>query len=389
MSELLRTMIPPSWMPWSCNNFRLSSCSALARVTGTPLFSRSYSHSAASSQEACSRPTDSAHRPFSEFLASAYSPRIFKILSTHYLYSTIPIITSVELWQIAFVSIRTTPIELFRNAFALPWVELVWPCSRRLSHGLWPCSTPDWYYPTQNRPLRNSSNLGFGHQAQPIQYAEHVESPAANFGIPSIVRTCAVLQLCSLYTFSSRFVNVIAHRSGGAPIHPYIPTRHAPTMSGQQKLTKKQKKALAFRDRKGKGKPQSFDDLDDVPVDENQDCAEVELDAEADDVEAPAGRKAGAKKGAAQDAEALGDGDRGKGKKRKREEKPEGDEEAKEDGAGEKNTKKKRKGADGAGVAAGDAVGEDAKKADSKKPQGKQRFILFVGECQAGHTGAL
>lgn len=40
MSELLRTMIPPSWMPWSCNNFRLSSCSALARVTGTPLFSR-------------------------------------------------------------------------------------------------------------------------------------------------------------------------------------------------------------------------------------------------------------------------------------------------------------------------------------------------------------
>lgn len=162
-------------------------------------------------------------------------------------------------------------------------------------------------------------------------------------------------------------------------------------MSGQQKLTKKQKKALAFRDRKGKGKPQSFDDLDDVPVDENQDRAEVELGAEADAVEAPAGRAPGAKKGAAQDAEALGDGDRGKGKKRKREEKPEGDEEAKEDGAGEKKTKKKRKGADGAGVAAGDAVEEDkeeGKKEEGKKAQGKQRFILFVGEYQAGRIGA-
>lgn len=145
-------------------------------------------------------------------------------------------------------------------------------------------------------------------------------------------------------------------------------------------MTKKQKKAHAFRDRKGKGKPQSFDDLDDVPVDENQDRAEVEL--------APAGRKADAKKGAAQDAEALGDGDRGKGKKRKREEKPDGDAEAKEDGAGEKKTKKKRKGADGAGVAAGDAVKEGAKE-DTKKAQAKQRFILFVGEFQAGHTGAL
>lgn len=142
-------------------------------------------------------------------------------------------------------------------------------------------------------------------------------------------------------------------------------------MSGQQKLTKKQKKALAFRDRKGKGKPQSFDDLDDVPVDENQDRAEVELGAEADVVEAPAGRKASAKKGAAQDAEALGDGDRGKGKKRKREEKPDGDEEAKEDGAGEKKTKKKRKGADGAGVASGDAVEEDGKE-ESKKEEGKK-----------------
>lgn len=166
-------------------------------------------------------------------------------------------------------------------------------------------------------------------------------------------------------------------------------------MSGQQKLTKKQKKALAFRDRKGKGKPQSFDDLDDVPVDENQDRAEVELGAETDAVEAPAGRAPGAKKGVAQDAEALGDGDRGKGKKRKREEKPEGDEEAqaKEDDAGEKKTKKKRKGADGAGVAAGDAVEEskkeEGKKEEGKKAQGKQRFILFVGKLQTVCIGAL
>ncbi|KAH9846855.1 hypothetical protein C2E23DRAFT_743270 [Lenzites betulinus] len=148
-----------------------------------------------------------------------------------------------------------------------------------------------------------------------------------------------------------------------------------------QKLTKKQKKALAFRERKGKGKSNSFDDLDnDVPVDENQDRAEAEVDEEAGAVEAPAGRAPGAKKGAAPDAEALGDG--GKGKKRKREEGPvDGDGE----GAKETKPKKKRKGADGAGVAAGDAAeAEGEAKEDGKKV--KQRYILFVGNLKYNTT---
>jgi nucleolar protein 6 len=45
-----------------------------------------------------------------------------------------------------------------------------------------------------------------------------------------------------------------------------------------QKLTKKQKKALAFRERKGKSKHILKDDDEggDVPIDENQDLAEME-----------------------------------------------------------------------------------------------------------------
>ncbi|KAI0639656.1 hypothetical protein C8Q77DRAFT_1152619 [Trametes polyzona] len=145
---------------------------------------------------------------------------------------------------------------------------------------------------------------------------------------------------------------------------------------GTQKLTKKQKKALAFRERKGKGKAKSFDDLDnDVPVEENQDLAEVQVGEEAAAVEAPAGRAKDAKKAGAPDADAVEGGN--KGKKRKRE-----DEAAAVDGEGAKEQqqkpKKKRKGADGAGVAAGDA-GEGAKQEGKKV---KQRYILFVGNLK-------
>ncbi|KAI0332024.1 hypothetical protein GY45DRAFT_1321573 [Cubamyces sp. BRFM 1775] len=142
-----------------------------------------------------------------------------------------------------------------------------------------------------------------------------------------------------------------------------------------QKLTKKQKKALAFRERKGKGKAKSFDELDnDVPVEENQDLAEVQDGEEADPVEAPAGRAPDAKKGGAEDAEVLDGGK--KGKKRKRED---GDgQEQQQEGAKEQKSKK-RKGADGQGVDAGDTADGESK-GDGKKQ--KQRYILFVGNLK-------
>ncbi|KAI9060551.1 hypothetical protein FKP32DRAFT_1655868 [Trametes sanguinea] len=150
-------------------------------------------------------------------------------------------------------------------------------------------------------------------------------------------------------------------------------------MSAAQKLTKKQKKALAFRERKGgkgKGKAKSFDELDnDVPVEENQDLAEAEVDAAAGAVEAQTGRAPGAEEGGAQDEGAV-ERAAGKGKKRKREE---GDGQDGE-GAKEKKGKKKRKGADGEGVDAGDD-GEGEGKSGSKKDV-KRRYILFVGNLK-------
>ncbi|KAI0673386.1 hypothetical protein C8Q78DRAFT_968332 [Trametes maxima] len=149
-------------------------------------------------------------------------------------------------------------------------------------------------------------------------------------------------------------------------------------MSTPQKLTKKQKKALAFRERKGKGKAKSFDELDnDVPVDENQDLAELEVGEENSTMEVPTGRAADAQKGGAQDADVVVEGH--KGKKRKR-----------EDGAGsrddgdvkkEQKSAKKQKAADGTGRDTGDAAAEEAK-ADGEGKKIKQRYILFVGNLK-------
>ncbi|CDO73473.1 hypothetical protein BN946_scf185013.g108 [Trametes cinnabarina] len=147
-------------------------------------------------------------------------------------------------------------------------------------------------------------------------------------------------------------------------------------MSAAQKLTKKQKKALAFRERKGKGKPKSFDELDnDVPVEENQDLAEAEVDAEAGAVEAPARRAAGAQKAGAQAQDAV-EGGNAKGKKRKREDG------AEQDGVGakEQKAKKKRKGANGEGVDTGDEAEGESK--SSGKKDAKRRYILFVGNLK-------
>ncbi len=159
-------------------------------------------------------------------------------------------------------------------------------------------------------------------------------------------------------------------------------------MSSAPKLTKKQKKALAFRDRgKGKGKAKSFDELDnDIPVEEDQDRADAALylAEEAAGLEAQAGLPKRAKKGGAQAEGESGDQDgqgTGKGKKRKRDERDvevvKDRDEGEESAAPAKKTKK-RKGADGAVVDAGEEEAEGNVK--------KQKFILFVGRSLSTST---
>lgn len=176
--------------------------------------------------------------------------------------------------------------------------------------------------------------------------------------------------------------------------------------SSIQKLTKKQKKALAFRDR-GKKKPTSTDDVstthrashagndgDDlvevednaIPVMEDQDIA----DMQSSSVEVEGGNKVGKKRGgdSSQKGDEAGSG-KGKGKAKVRAEK---------DGVGDaapalknkgKDVSKKRKRDDE------DADGEgeqDVKKQLKKKKTAKegeeeedrkaQRFILFVGNLK-------
>nr|VWO94265.1 Glucanase (EC [Ganoderma boninense] len=157
-------------------------------------------------------------------------------------------------------------------------------------------------------------------------------------------------------------------------------------MSAAPKLTKKQKKALAFRDRgkaKGKGKAKSFDELDnDIPVEEDQDRADAALylAEEAASLEAQAGLPEHATKGGpqAEGKSGVQDGKgQGKGKKRKREE-GSGDGDGKmvkdggkgEEGSAPTKKAKKRKGVDGAAVDAGEDEGEGNAR--------KQKFILFV-----------
>lgn len=143
-------------------------------------------------------------------------------------------------------------------------------------------------------------------------------------------------------------------------------------MSAAQKLTKKQKKALAFRERKGKGKAKAVDEDNDVPVEENLDLVEAQV--EDSHVEDPQGR-------GKPEATTLGEakrvveGGRPAQKRKREEEKPV------EGGEQSKPKKKKRKATDSEGVATGDAAteaGEQPADMESKVKQ-KQRFILFVG----------
>lgn len=151
------------------------------------------------------------------------------------------------------------------------------------------------------------------------------------------------------------------------------------------KLTKKQKKGIAFRDRKqgklfkGPGKNGTLDSEEasnDVPVEENQDMAGLSIpEVEGAELAHAATSKSstgkgngkGKGKGKASDISIRGDTKVvEKAKKRKREE---GEREGEE---GEKPKQKKQKGS------AGDATGTDLTGKDIKT-QGKQRFILFLG----------
>ncbi|EPT04043.1 hypothetical protein FOMPIDRAFT_87560 [Fomitopsis schrenkii] len=153
-------------------------------------------------------------------------------------------------------------------------------------------------------------------------------------------------------------------------------------MSSAQKLTKKQKKALAFRERKGKskGKAQAADDVEDndVPVLEDQDALEAEAEAgPVEDAPQPA-KHAGAARAA--DASVLGDGQPKQTKKRKREE--EEDEAAVGDGQPKQKQKKKKRrsnGEDGAAVTEG---GDAEEPVGEGKEKAKQRLILFVGNLK-------
>lgn len=125
-------------------------------------------------------------------------------------------------------------------------------------------------------------------------------------------------------------------------------------MSSTSKLSKKQKKSLAFRQRKGKGKDEQLD----VPITEDQDAAELELgDQLVATVEPP------------QKVNAVASEDR----KRKRRE---GDVEASRIEPTKEPKRRKKDDDDG-------EIPEDSGKlvvseAETKTPK-KSRFILFVG----------
>ncbi|KAH7930511.1 hypothetical protein BV22DRAFT_54083 [Leucogyrophana mollusca] len=164
-------------------------------------------------------------------------------------------------------------------------------------------------------------------------------------------------------------------------------------MSTAQKLTKKQKKGIAFRDRKsGKGKPKRPDDENyalDVPIVEDQDMAGVQ-DSVVEDTQEGA---------AAATSVVANRKDKGKGKeksadvvadaaptvvvgakKRKREAaEAKGGADGKQ-GETEKPKAKKRKGSAGEAIDLLDEV--NGAGSEAAKGQAKQRFILFLGNLK-------
>lgn len=147
-------------------------------------------------------------------------------------------------------------------------------------------------------------------------------------------------------------------------------------MSSEQKLTKKQKKALAFRERKGKSKASPEDAIDqdedagDIPVDENQDRAEMEV-AQME-VEKVSGKSKKQLQQEPKSKKKASGEEEGAAKKRKRDA---------TDDQEPPPQKKKKKAAKTSGE-----DGEDAEASESAaKPKAPQRYILFIGE----HTRSL
>ncbi|EKM61265.1 uncharacterized protein PHACADRAFT_247756 [Phanerochaete carnosa HHB-10118-sp] len=138
-------------------------------------------------------------------------------------------------------------------------------------------------------------------------------------------------------------------------------------MSAAAKLTKKQRKALAFRERKGKGKAKaSEDDVDnDIPVMEDQDLAEAEVEsARVESQEASRLKDRGRPqmvegKKRTRDADELGDHDGEKTKPKKR------------------KTESKQAGSIVAEGYGGEATEKESTEGGKKDKQ--QRFILFIG----------
>lgn len=151
-------------------------------------------------------------------------------------------------------------------------------------------------------------------------------------------------------------------------------------MSGAGKLTKKQKKALAFRERKGKGRAKPGDDFNDeenaVPLAEDQDHVDVPP-VEGGEVD---------KSNRGSDKEVV----RPQGVKRKRqkdevgEDKHDGKEDEHDVESQSKKPKKRKTGSSEADPGGDEAEEEDAassgkaKKGSKENPK-QQRFILFVG----------
>jgi len=140
-----------------------------------------------------------------------------------------------------------------------------------------------------------------------------------------------------------------------------------------QKLTKKQKKATAFRERKGKGKAQVSlsNGGNNIPIQEDQELASIQVaDVECQDERTE--RQEG-------DPEANGRGGEVVGKSRKRKRAAEAKGERGEE-EGRANPEKKRKKANKNADEAEEKVESDGQEKSVKKD--KQRYILFVGNLR-------
>lgn len=154
-------------------------------------------------------------------------------------------------------------------------------------------------------------------------------------------------------------------------------------MSTTQKLTKKQRKSLTFRQKKGKGKAAAVDDEErDVPVVENLDLDSEQIstpkDEEAllvDRPKPPSAVKKGKERDVKTNVEQNTETIRTQSKKRKRLEKD--DAAAGDEGTGRSPPKPKKSRLAPESKEADIDSKEVKEAAKGKKP----RYILFVGEC--------